>query len=140
MEALPAAIRVGVVTVKGTTDGWVGSFRGIPYATIPARWREAKPFDLFDTGNVGVIDATKPGPMVPQAQNKSTLQCPEIKQSEFECLNLNVWIPGDRNPAGGRLPVIAWVHGGGFMWGHNDMYGKLYIDSVMSMVCADESM
>jgi para-nitrobenzyl esterase len=33
-----------------------------------------------------------------------------------ECLNLNVWTP---DPLGAGLPVLVWIHGGGFVSGSN---------------------
>ncbi|KAH8883106.1 alpha/beta-hydrolase, partial [Thozetella sp. PMI_491] len=57
--------------------------------------------------------------MVPQPQSPASLSHPDIRQSEFECLNLNVWAPAEALNGSASLPVIAWVHGGGYMVGHN---------------------
>jgi hypothetical protein len=34
----------------------------------------------------------------------------DLKQDEFECLNLNITCPSDFNQFS-RLPVMLWVHG-----------------------------
>ena len=43
---------------------------------------------------------------IPQAQ----IPVPDLKQDEFECLNLNVTCPAGLNPLS-RIPVMLWVHG-----------------------------
>lgn len=44
---------------------------------------------------------------------------PEYKFSETECLTLNVSVPSTttRNAVAGPLPVVVFVHGGGFQTG-----------------------
>lgn len=135
------SLQVGNLTIKGniSPDGAVASFLGIPFARIPARWREAILIDAFDATSTSVHDGTKYGPMVPQPPSASSRGHPDIRQSELECLNLNVWAPTkalDGKPD--ALPVIAWVHGGGFMWGHNATQGlSLWIVRCVVM-CSDK--
>lgn len=57
-----------------------------------------------------------------------SLPDPPLKASDAEALNLNIWIPkiDGKLPAPGSLPVLVWVHGGGFIsgagsWPHYDM-------------------
>ncbi len=119
-------VAVGSQSIRGVVspDGVVASFLGIPFAKIPARWRQAALIDAFDTANAGVVDATKYGPMVPQPQGP--MPSSHALQSEFACLNLNVWAPAGALETGRTLPVIAWVHGGGYMWGSNAGQGSSF--------------
>ena len=82
-------------------------YKGIPYAAPPVgplRWRAPQPVAPWS----GVRDALQFGPDCPQTPN-ARLRAPS--QSE-DCLYLNVWAPA--GAATGSLPVMVWVHGGGF--------------------------
>jgi para-nitrobenzyl esterase len=86
--------------------GEVVSFKGIPYAAAPVgrlRWRA--PEDPVVWRNVR--DATQFGPQCPQPQ-------PSGAVSE-DCLTLNVWTSARSTSE--RLPVMVWIHGGGFFRG-----------------------
>lgn len=88
----------------------VHAYLGIPYAAPPIgplRWRAPKPTQAW----AGVRDALAFGPDSPQAPN-ARLRGPS--QSE-DCLYLNIWTPADAVPE--SLPVMVWVHGGGFVGG-----------------------
>lgn len=105
---------VTVETQAGALRGWQlregAVFRGIPYAAPPVgplRWRAPQPLP----GWHGVRDALEFGPDFPQAPN-TRFRAP--RQDE-DCLSLNVWTPTlDR---GAALPVLVWLHGGGFTGG-----------------------
>jgi para-nitrobenzyl esterase len=86
--------------------GGVASFKGIPYAAAPVgrlRWRA--PEDPAAWRNIR--DATQFGPQCPQPQ-------PSAAVNE-DCLSLNVWTSA--RSASERLPVMVWIHGGGFFRG-----------------------
>ena len=101
----------GLVTGTSSVDGHVRIFSGIPYAAPPVgdlRWRPPQPAAPW----TGVRDAAKAGPACTQGQ-----MFPDISFSEQseDCLTLNVFAPAAAK--GGRLPVMVWIHGGGFQAG-----------------------
>ncbi|WP_314504061.1 carboxylesterase family protein [uncultured Microbacterium sp.] len=103
-------------TRRETPHGSVSTFLGIPYAEAPGpsgRFRPAPPARR----QRAVRDATAPGPIVPQDPDifRAMLGMPADPWSEAGCLTANVWAPeGARD-----LPVMVWVHGGGYVGGSN---------------------
>ena len=100
--------------VRGTTDGNVDSFKGIPYAAPPIgeyRWRPPQPVHKWQ----GVRDASKFGANCAQAGWPRGSGSIAAGSSE-DCLYLNLWLPSGTKP-GGRLPVMVWIHGGAFVFG-----------------------
>jgi len=96
--------------LRGRRSGTGAVFLGIPYAAAPVaalRWCAPRPPQAWD----GVRDALAFGPDAPQGL-PATLRGP--RQDE-DCLYLNVWTP-EADPAA-RLPVLAWIPGGGFLAG-----------------------
>ena len=109
--ALQVKIETG--TVEGKPSGSVRAFLGIPYATPPVgdlRWKSPAPAAKW----TGVRSATEFGSRCMQGRIYSDMAFRDPGISE-DCLTLNVWTsaPG----AGAKLPVMVWVHGGGFMAG-----------------------
>src|SRR3712207_4730244 len=98
--------------VRGRSADSIASFKGIPFAAPPVgelRWRAPQPVVPWN----GVRDATSfghDGMQVPFADDAAPLG---TEPSE-DCLVLNVWRPAAPS---GPLPVMVWIHGGGFVNG-----------------------
>jgi para-nitrobenzyl esterase len=101
--------------VAGIEDRGAFRFRGIPFAAPPfgadrfGRPRSAASWD-------GVRDTSLFGAGVPQAGfpgDPFDAYFNPLRQGE-DCLTVDVWTP---DPGGAGLPVMVWIHGGGFMTG-----------------------
>ncbi|MCK2237458.1 MULTISPECIES: carboxylesterase/lipase family protein [unclassified Crossiella] len=115
-SARPAALALtDTGPVLGTVAADHRSFQGIPYAAPPVgelRWGSPRPAARW----TGIRDARRPGPEC--AQNRGILG--EQARVAEDCLYLNVITPKAR---GGRpLPVLVWLHGGGFRNGAGSKY------------------
>lgn len=123
--ASTAADRTLVKTVSGAVRGAVGEghllFAGIPYAAAPVgalRWRPPQPPAPWR----GVRDGSKYGPRCVQDETTD----PDFGRSVSEdCLTLNVWTPKTYGAQG--LPVMVWIHGGGFVNGSGDIYDARWL-------------
>ncbi len=97
--------------VRGTVEHGVSVYRSIPYAAPPLgdlRWTPPQPATVWK----GVRDATKFRPMCPQPPFGDA---PITQPLSEDCLFLNVWSPAQA--AGGNLPVMVFIHGGGYEGG-----------------------
>ncbi|KAE9367251.1 alpha/beta-hydrolase [Stipitochalara longipes BDJ] len=99
----------------------VVQFRTIPYAHIPARFKQAVPITSLSPEE---RDCTEYGPACPQVpQNSAALGGPlpgevPVWYDEEKCLNLTVSVPREvLEGKRGRVPVMVHVHGGGFVEG-----------------------
>ncbi|WP_031515890.1 carboxylesterase family protein [Streptomyces sp. NRRL F-5123] len=108
------AVRTPQGVLRGTAEGGVAAYRGVPYAVAG---RFAAPRDA--PGWTGVRDASAPGPAAPQPPSRlAAVTGPGggLAQSE-DCLTVNVWTPDLHGEGGTGLPVVVWLHGGGFSSG-----------------------
>ena len=68
----------------------------------------------------GALNATSFGPPCPQNHEPSPIDEEISGQSNEDCLVLNVYTP--KANTGSPLPVVVWVHGGGFRVGTGNLY------------------
>jgi para-nitrobenzyl esterase len=103
--------------VRGTLDGGVKVFKGIPYAATTGglnRFRPPKPAKNW----TDVRDAVAYGPMCPQlGRERASYNASWTydKDASEDCLVLNVWTRALRDQR--KRPVMVWLHGGGFSAG-----------------------
>ena len=100
--------------IKGMQEGAVESFKGIPYAAPPVgnfRWRPPQSVISWK----GELDATKYGSNCAQSGWGGTPGS-IAKGSSEDCLYLNLWKPSNTK-SNAKLPVMVWIHGGGFVGG-----------------------
>ncbi|KAK7688643.1 hypothetical protein QCA50_008181 [Cerrena zonata] len=138
--AVPSPRAIPTVTLdkgvfSGVLDGNTNKFLGIPFAKPPTgdlRFRLPVPNDPY----TGTHSASDFGPSCPQQPPKlpipGNLAAEAVNfivdtafnavfPSSEDCLTVNVWAPSSI-PAGQKLPVVAWIFGGGFELGSTSMY------------------
>jgi para-nitrobenzyl esterase len=100
--------------LRGAEDGGAVVFRAVPYAAPPVgalRFMPPQPVAASD----GLRDATRHGPIAPQAPSRLRLamgdfSCPQ----DEDCLTLTIWTPAADAAA---RPVMVWLHGGAWISG-----------------------
>ncbi|KAJ6040854.1 uncharacterized protein N7446_003830 [Penicillium canescens] len=108
---------------RGLTSESTQRFLGVRYANLSDKFSPAKVNE--EAGHL--TDATAFGPAAPSPPNgvehefqliQKALPYSPVTQSDTECLNLNITAPKGTSPTS-NLPVIAYLHGGGFVIGAN---------------------
>ena len=106
-------VTVDTGTLAGRLQGSVRTFLGIPYAAAPVGELRWKP-PVAPAKWSGVRNATEFGARCMQGAIYDDMVFRDPGNSE-DCLTLNVWTGAQS--AGAKLPVMVWIHGGGFMAG-----------------------
>ncbi len=107
--------------VRGTSADGVCLFKGVHYGAAPegaGRFLAAHP----PQPSKETLDAFTYGDMAPQNLSTATGSDIRIAMGDIfgpgkvseDCLVLNVWTP---SVAGGKRPVMVWLHGGGYTGG-----------------------
>ncbi|MHA5052897.1 carboxylesterase/lipase family protein [Streptomyces sp. SD15] len=115
--------------VKGSSQTGYDEWLGIPYAASPTgaqRWTAPQPAADWK----GVRDATgfsdrcaQPSGWDPGYEKPTTTE---------DCLSLNVYVPEGTK---GRLPVLVWIHGGGYFGGAGqDTDPRKFVEQTGSVV------
>src|SRR5215831_5516942 len=116
MQADPLKVKTeqGKVVGKTINSGKVRAFMGLPYAAPPVgdlRWKAPQPPAKWK----GDRDATKYGAHCAQGRVFDDMVFQDAAPSE-DCLFLNVYSPANARK-GSKLPVMFWIHGGGYSGG-----------------------
>jgi para-nitrobenzyl esterase len=110
----PLVVGLADGPIRGKAVGRTDEYLGIPYAAPPVgplRWRPPQPPAHWHA----IRSATAFGPHCPQPAGVFG----RASTSE-DCLYLNVFAPAGHRGTG--LPVMVWIHGGGFVGGESDDY------------------
>lgn len=109
----PVTIESGKVAGTQLASG-VHAWFGIPFAQPPVRelrWHAPMPVKPWK----GILNADTMAPFCVQALRSANIvnDYPPATTLSEDCLNLNIWTPPTAR-AGDKLPVIVYIHGGGF--------------------------
>ncbi len=112
--ALATPIRTDAGRLDGVRQGDVIAYEGVPFAAPPVgelRWRAPRPVEPWR----GVRKADHFGHVCPQPPLAGVTD-PGISE---DCLYLNLWRP---TKAKGPLPIMVFIHGGGFTTGAGSIH------------------
>ena len=109
-------VRIDSGWLLGSEENEVLSFKGIPFAASTEginRWRPPQKKESWR----GNRDAQDYGDFCPQSK-RDTLWF-ELGKTSEDCLSLNVWTP--KKTSATKLPVMVWIHGGGYLQGSGNI-------------------
>lgn len=103
-------VRLSAGSVRGRMEDGLAVFRGMPFARPPVgalRLAAPMPVEPWE----GVREAVAFGPPPPQTR---AMGASAVRDADGDWLTANVWTP---DPGAARLPVMVWIHGGGYVYG-----------------------
>ena len=103
-------VRTQQGVLAGSAAQGVESYKGVPFARPPVgplRWRAPQPPESWH----GERPAAEYGAICIQPPANGDPGVGPMPMRE-DCLTLNVWTPADRGDE--PLPVMVWIHGGGY--------------------------
>lgn len=113
-----AVVETSLGHVTGVELGSTRVFRAIPYARPPVgelRWAPPVPMLTYEIAH----DGTVAGFVAPQNPSRLRTIVGDIDAAQSEdCLTLTLHAPA---AVSGKLPVLAWVHGGAWTAGGGDL-------------------
>jgi len=118
-------VTVDTGPIFGVNKGKSVMFLGIPYASPPVgdlRWRPPQIMPSWKEP----LDATQPGAHCPQTRHQDA--------SSEDCLTINVYRPTLKSEE--PLPVLFWIHGGGYRTGTGAYYSSRNINNPAELVDA----
>ena len=113
-DSLTVKTEQGSIHGKLVKNGLMRAFLGIPFGAPPVgdlRWKAP----LRPAPWKGIREATKYASRCPQWPIWADYIFQDPGPSE-DCLYLDVYTPAKTDPAA-RLPVMGWIHGGGYAAG-----------------------
>ncbi|WP_233852978.1 carboxylesterase/lipase family protein [Paraburkholderia sp. HD33-4] len=126
-----ATIDIDSGPVRGSDDGAMKTYLGIPYAAPPVgelRWRPPQaPAHWSST-----LEANTPGNACAQNGDLGAFASAGGRE---DCLYLNVYAPSNASSASAPKPVLVWIHGGNLTVGQaNDYNPKMVVGRNMIVV------
>jgi para-nitrobenzyl esterase len=112
----PVKVEQGLLAGTSGSSADIRVYRRIPFAAPPVgdlRWKAPQPAASWQ-GTRQAIEFSNACWQTPYPAAASIYQA-KLPQLSEDCLYLNIWTPA--KSAKDRLPVMVWIHGGGFTRG-----------------------
>src|SRR4051812_38258156 len=117
-QAATVKIKTPQGAVRGLSAAGADRFLGLPYARPPIKARRFRP-PVTAANWSHTRDATRQAPACTQFEPTGVR---ENQPTSEDCLYLDLYRPSTAK-RGAKLPVIVWLHGGGYTQGAGVIYG-----------------